>query len=213
VNVGILGSGDVGKALARGFVSRGHMVTIASRDPKKLASFVHEHPGKLQAATFEETARAGDLLVLITAFSVAKDAIDLAGTDNFAGKVVIDVTNPLKFEEGKPLTLSVSGNDSAGESVQRWLPGARVVKAFNTVGHALFIDPQFPNGPPTMFIAGNDDAAKNTVEQIAESFGWRVMDAGPIESARYLEAMAMLWITYSQRIGSTQHAFKWLFKS
>jgi predicted dinucleotide-binding enzyme len=213
MNVGILGSGDVGKALARGFVSRGHMVTIASREPKKLASFVHEHPGKLHAATFEETARAGELLVLVTAFAVAKDAIDLAGAENFAGKVVIDVTNPVKFEPGKPPTLSVSGNDSAGESVQRWLPGANVVKSFNTVGHALFVDPKFPNGPPTMFVAGNDDKAKNTVEQIAESFGWRVMDAGPIEASRYLEAMAMLWITYSMRIGSGEHAFKWLHKA
>ncbi|HTX02421.1 MAG TPA: NADPH-dependent F420 reductase [Candidatus Acidoferrales bacterium] len=213
MKVGILGSGDVGKALARGFVSRGHQVTIASREPEKLASFVHEHPDKLSAGTFEETARAGELLVLVTAFAVAKDAIDLAGLDNFAGKVVIDVTNPLNFEEGKPASLMVSGSDSAGESVQRWLPGARVVKSFNTVGHALFVDPKFPNGPPTMFIAGNDDEAKNTVEQIAESFGWNVLDAGPIEAARYLEAMAMLWITYSMRTRTSQHAFKWLFKS
>jgi len=213
MNVGILGSGDVGKALARGFVSRGHTVTIASREPEKLASFVHEHRDKLHAATFEETARAGELLVLATAFSVAKEAIDLAGTANFARKVLIDVTNPLKFEQGKPLTLSVSGNDSAGESVQRWLADASVVKSFNTVGHAHFVDPKFPNGPPTMFLAGNDDKAKNTVEQIAESFGWLVMDAGTIEASRYLEAMAMLWISYTMRTGNAQHAFKWLHKA
>jgi predicted dinucleotide-binding enzyme len=213
MNVGILGSGDVGKALARAFVSRGHKVTVASREPQKLAEFVHEHPDKLHAATFEETARAGELLVLSVAFAVAKEAIDLAGTANFAGKVLIDVTNPLKFEQGKPPTLAVSGNDSAGESVQRWLPGARVVKSFNTVGHALFVDPKFPNGPPTMFVAGNDDEAKNTVEQIAESFGWLVVDAGTIEASRYLEAMAMLWISYTIRTGNAQHAFKWLHKA
>lgn len=213
MRVGILGSGEVGKAIARGFVSRGHIVTIASRQPGKLAAFVHEHPGKLQAATFEETARAGELLVLATAFEVAKSAIDLAGVDNFTGKVVIDLTNPLKIEGGRPAGLLVSGNDSAGESVQRWLPAANVVKSFNTVGHALFVDPKFPNGPPTMFVAGNDDKAKNTVEQIAESFGWNVLDAGPIEASRYLEAMAMLWITYSMRIGSGEHAFKWLHKA
>jgi predicted dinucleotide-binding enzyme len=213
MRVGVLGSGDVGKAIARGFVSRGHAVTIASREPKKLAALVHEHPDKLHAATFEETAQAGELLVLATAFAVAKDAIDLAGAANFAGKVLIDLTNPLTFEPGKPPALTVSGNDSAGESVQRWLPDANVVKSFNTVGHALFVDPKFPNGPPTMFVAGNDDKAKNTVEQIAESFGWRVLDAGPIEASRYLEAMAMLWITYSMRIGSGEHAFKWLFKA
>lgn len=213
MKVGILGSGDVGKAIGRGFVSRGHIVTIASREPEKLSSFVHEHRGKLSAGTFEETARAGELLVLATAFSVAKEAIDLTGAGNFAGKVLIDLTNPLKYEQGKPPALAVSGNDSAGESVQRWLPDAKVVKSFNTVGHALFVDPKFPNGPPTMFVAGNDDKAKNTVEQIAESFGWMVMDAGPIEASRYLEAMAMLWITYSMRIGSGEHAFKWLHKA
>jgi hypothetical protein len=213
MHVGILGSGDVGKAIARGFVSRGHTVTIASREPEKLAAFVHEHPDKLYAATFEETARAGELLVLATGFNVAKDAIDLAGTANFAGKVLIDLTNPLKFEPGKPPTLAVSGNDSAGESVQRWLPGASVVKSFNTIGHAQFVDPKYPNGPPTMFVAGNDDKAKNTVEQIAESFGWLVVDAGPIEASRYLEAMAMLWISYTIRTGNAQHAFKWLHKA
>lgn len=213
MNVGILGSGDVGKALARAFVSRGHTVTIASREPEKLASLVHEHPEKLHAATFEETARAGELLVLATAFTVAKDAIDLAGPANFSGKVLIDVTNPLKFEQGKPVSLSVGGNDSAGETVQRWLPDAKVVKSFNTVGHAHYVDPKFPNGPPTMFVAGNDDKAKNTVEQIAESFGWLVMDAGTIEASRYLEAMAMLWISYTIRTGNAQHAFKWLHKA
>lgn len=213
MHVGILGSGDVGKAIARGFASRGHIVTIASREPEKLAAFVHEHPDKLYAATFEETARAGELLVLATGFNVAKDAIDLAGNPNFTGKVLIDLTNPLKFEQGKPPTLSISGNDSAGESVQRWLPGASVVKSFNTVGHAQFVDPKYPNGPPTMFVAGNDDKAKNTVEQIAESFGWLVVDAGPIEASRYLEAMAMLWISYTIRTGDAQHAFKWLHKA
>ena len=213
MRVGILGSGDVGKALARGFVSRGHIVTIASREPGKLAGFAREHPDKLSAATFEETALAGELVVLATAFSVAKNAIDLAGAKNFSGKVVIDVTNPLKFEDGKPPSLSVAGNDSAGESVQRWLPDANVVKAFNTVGHALFVDPHFPSGPPTMFVAGNDDRAKNIVEQIAESFGWSVVDAGTIQAARYLEAMAMLWITYSINNNNWQHAFKWLHKA
>ncbi|MGH7715485.1 MAG: NADPH-dependent F420 reductase [Vulcanimicrobiaceae bacterium] len=213
MRVGILGSGEVGKALARGFLSRGNIVTIASREPEKLADLTRQHPDKLSAGTFEQTAREGEVLVLATAFSVVKNAIDLAGVNNFSGKVVIDVTNPLQFEEGKAPSLSVAGNDSAGESVQRWLPDANVVKAFNTVGHALFVDPQFPAGPPTMFVAGNDDRAKNIVEQIAESFGWNVVDAGPIQAARYLEAMAMLWITYSFNNNDWQHAFKWLHKA
>lgn len=214
MNVGILGSGDVGKALARGFASRGHSVTIGSRSPEKLADFTKEHfHGVMGAASFEHAARAGELLVIATLFAGTKSALDLAGPKNFAGKVVIDVTNPLVFEHGKLPALSVSGEDSAGESVQRWLPEAHVVKAFNTVGNALFIDPHFPGGPPTMFIAGNDDGAKNKVAQIAESFGWETIDAGPIEASRYLEALAMLWIEYAFRTNTWQHAFKLLRKS
>ena len=213
MRVGIIGSGDVGKALARGFFSRGHVVTIGSREPEKLADFVKDHADRMHAATFEETARSGDeLVVLATAWAGTENAIELAGKENFRGKVVIDATNPLKFEQGKPLALAVFGEDSAGERVQRWLPDARVVKAFNTVGNAQFVDPHFPNGPPSMFIAGNDDAAKNTVAQIAEAFGWDVVDAGTIESSRYLEAMAIVWISYAFRTQTWQHAFKLLHK-
>jgi len=213
MHVGILGSGDVGKALARGFLSRGHTVTIGSREPSKLADFVREHPEKLTAKNFADTARESEIVVVATLFAGTQSALQLAGAENFAGKIVIDATNPLKFEPGKPPSLSVSGADSAGESVQRWLPGAMVVKAFNTVGNALFVDPHFAEGKPTMFVAGNDDAAKNRVAQIAESFGWDVLDAGPISSARYLEAIAMVWIDYAIRTGTWQHAFKLLRKA
>jgi predicted dinucleotide-binding enzyme len=212
MQIGIVGSGDVGKALARGFTSRGHTVTIGSREPAKLADFVKDH-AQLRAGSFEETARAGEVVVLATPFTGTKNAIELAGAQNFAGKVVIDVTNPLQFEPGKPPQLALSGQDSAGESVQRWLPDAKVVKAFNTVGNPHFIDPHFPGGPPTMFVAGNDDGAKNAVAQICESFGWEVIDAGQIESSRYLEALAMIWIDYYIRTQSGQHAFKLLRKA
>lgn len=210
MHVGILGSGDVGKALARGFLSRGHSVTIGSREPAKLSEFVRERPDRLVAKNFEETARDGDVIVLATLFAGTQSALQLAKSENFAGKVVIDATNPLKFEPGKPPALSVCGTDSAGESVQRWLPGAKVVKAFNTVGNALFVDPHFAGGPPTMFVAGNDDVAKNKVMQIAESFGWEAIDAGPIAASRYLEALAMLWIDYAIGTNTWQHAFKLL---
>lgn len=213
MRVGILGSGDVGKALARGFVSRGHHVTIGSREPAKLADFAREHGDRLSSANFEQTATVAELAVVATLFSGTQSALQMAGPQNFAGKVVIDATNPLKFEPGKPPALSLSGNDSAGESIQRWLPDARVVKAFNTVGNAHFVGPHFPGGPPTMFVAGNDDAAKNKVAQIAESFGWEVVDAGPIQASRYLEALAMLWIDYGIHTGTFQHAFKLLRKA
>jgi 8-hydroxy-5-deazaflavin:NADPH oxidoreductase len=203
MKVGILGSGDVGKALARGFLSIGDEVMIGSRDPGKLSGWT--------AGTFEETARFGELLVLATLGSGAQNAIHLAGEANFDGKVLIDATNPLDFSSGGP-QLSIGFNDSLGEQVQRWLPKARVVKAFNTVGNAFFVHPDFPNGPPTMFIAGNDDESKRLVSRICEQFGWDISDLGGIESSRYLEPMCMAWVIHGIRSKSWNHAFKLLRK-
>lgn len=209
MRVGILGSGDVGKALARGFLSRGHDVTIGSREPSKLAQFASENEG-LRTGTFEETARFGEVVVIATLFAGTRHAIELAGPANFAGKVVVDTTNPLKFEEGKMPELSLGLDDSAGEEVQRLLPDAKVVKAFNSVGNAHMVDPSFPGGPPSMFIAGNDDAAKRTVADILDSFGWETIDVGGIEESRVLEPLCILWVHYGIRSGGWNHAFKLL---
>ncbi len=100
----------------------------------------------------------------------------------------------------------------AGEQVQRWAPKARVVKAFNIVGHAHMVDPQFPGGPPDMFICGNDAAAKATVTEILKSFGWPTINIGGIEGARLLEPMCVLWVLYATLTKSTNHAFKLLRK-
>jgi predicted dinucleotide-binding enzyme len=196
--VGILGTGDVGKALARGFAGRGCEVRIGSRERK--GDFV----------TFAEAAQFGDLVLLATKWSGTEHALELAGPANFAGKVVIDATNPLKEVDGRPQGLDCGFNDSGGERIQRWLPAARVVKAFNTVGNALMIDPKLPGGPPTMFIAGDDDAAKGTVTALLEETGWDVADLGGIAASRYLEPMCLAWTAYGFRTGSWQHAFKLL---
>ena len=209
VNVGILGSGDVGKALARGFAMVGHEVKIGSRDPEKLADFVANAGDRVSKGTFEEAAKFGDILVLATLGAAAESAIKLAGQSNFDGKVVIDATNPLDFSSGAP-RLYVGFNDSLGEQVQRWLPKARVVKAFNTVGNAHFVKPDFPGGPPTMFIAGNDEESKRLVAQVCQHFGWDVSDLGGIESSRYLEPMCMTWVIHGLRTNSWNHAFKLL---
>ncbi|MEA2572006.1 MAG: 8-hydroxy-5-deazaflavin:NADPH oxidoreductase [Acidobacteriota bacterium] len=211
VTVGILGSGDVGKSLARGFAGLGHDVKIGSRTPEKLNDFVAEMGGRVSAGTFAETAKFGDLIALATHGVATEEAIGLAGTENFNGKVVIDATNPLDFSTGKP-QLSVGHTDSLGEQVQRLIPSARVVKAFNTVGNAYFVNPDFPNGPPDMFICGNDDDAKKIVSQICEHFGWGVVDLGGIEGSRQLEPMCMVWVLYGIRNGSWNHAFKLLRK-
>jgi len=211
VKVGVIGSGDVGKALARGFLMLGHEVKIGSRDPEKLADFVASAGERASSGTFEEVAKFGDLVVLATLGGAAESAINMAGKSNFDGKVVIDATNPLDFSTGAP-RLSVGFNDSLGEQVQRLLPKARVVKAFNTVGNAHFVKPDFPNGPPTMFIAGNDEESKRLVSQICEHFGWDVSDLGGIDSSRYLEPMCMAWVAHGVHSKSWNHAFKLLKK-
>jgi len=211
VKVGILGSGDVGKALARGFAGLGHQVKIGSRSPQKLTDFLKDTAG-VSSGSFEETARFGDVLALATLGAGTEEAIGLAGPKNFDGKVVIDATNPLDFSGGMPPKLFVGHTDSLGERVQRWLPGARVVKAFNTAGNAFFVKPDFPGGPPDMFIGGNDAAAKKIVSQICEHWGWGVIDLGGIEASRYLEPMCMVWVLHGAVSGSWTHAFKMLHK-
>ncbi len=125
-------------------------------------------------------------------------------------KVVIDATNPLTFLPDAPSALAVSGSDSGGEQVHRWLARSTVVKAFNTIGHAHMFQPQFPGGPPDMPIAGNDASAKQAVTALCQAFGWSVIDLGGIESARYREALAMAWILYGARTNTWNHAWKLL---
>jgi len=197
--------------LAAGFASLGHEVTIGSRDPEKLREWASAS-ARITPGTFADAATFGDILVLATLGAGALDAIRLAGLDAFDGKVLIDATNPLDFSKGMPPTLFVGTTDSLGEQVQRLIPKARVVKAFNTVGNAHMINPQFPGGPPDMFLCGNDAEGKKIVSQICEAFGWGVVDVGGIEASRYLEPMCMTWVLYGVRNSSWNHAFKLLRK-
>jgi len=212
MKVGILGSGDVGKTLGAGFASLGHEVTIGSRDPGKLKEWVEKTGPKASAGTFAEATELGEVVVLATLWSGTKHAIQLAGPENFGGKVVIDATNPLLFDQPGGPRLALGHTDSGGEQVQRWLPAARVVKAFNTVGHAHMVHPDFPGGPPDMFICGNDEEAKKTVTGILKDFGWPAIDVGGIEGARLLEPLCILWVGYGVRTGTWDHAFKLLRK-
>lgn len=214
MKIGILGTGDVGQALGTGFATLGHDVKIGSRDPnqEKITAWVNKAGAKASAGTFAEAAAFGELAVLCTIWTGAENAIRLAGPDHLAGKVVIDTTNPLDFSSGIPPKLAVGHTDSAGEQVQRWLPHSRVVKAFNIVGSPHMIKPEFPGGPPDMFICGDDDPAKATVTDLLKTFGWSVIDIGGIECARYLEPLAMVWIRHFFRVNSVNHAFKLLHK-
>ena len=211
--VGVLGSGEVGRRLAAGFGSRGHDVMIGSRDPDKpeLREWLSSDGAGVKAGTFQEAAAHGELLVLAVLGNAAQQAIADAGAENFSGKVVIDAMNPLDFSGGFPPKLSISGEDSLGERVQRALPDAKVVKAFNTIGNPYFVDPRFSEGQPTMLIAGDDEGAKRTVGDLLAGFGWSdVVDLGGIEGARELEAICIAWVKIGGRRGSWDHGFKLL---
>jgi 8-hydroxy-5-deazaflavin:NADPH oxidoreductase len=143
--------------------------------------------------------------------NAAQEAIADAGTDNFSSKVVIDAMNPLDFSGGFPPKLSITGEDSLGERVQRALPDAKVVKAFNTIGNPYFVDPNFSDGEPTMMIAGDDESAKRTVGDVLADFGWSdTVDIGGIEGSRELEAICIAWVKIGGARGSWDHGFKLL---
>jgi predicted dinucleotide-binding enzyme len=211
--IGVLGTGDVGRTLGAGFVSRGHEAKIGSREPQseKAQKWAKDNGPRASAGSFADAAKFGEIVVLATLWSGTKSALDLAGADNLAGKVVIDATNPLDFSHGMPPRLALGHSDSGGEQVQRWLPKARVVKCFNIVGNAHMVDPKLAGGPPDMWIAGNDEAAKKKVGEILHDFGWPdPIDTGGIEGARLLEVMCLLWVGYGARTGTWSHAFKLL---
>jgi predicted dinucleotide-binding enzyme len=208
MKIGILGSGNVGQALARGFLNEGHEVWLATRDPDgdKGTKLKADFAGA-QVADFATVAREAGLAVLCTPWTAGPDALKLADAENnLKGKVLIDTNNVIK-EEGGVLVYGMD-REAAAEQIQMWLPETKVVKAFNTVGAAMMYKPQL-SATPTMFIAGNDAVAKQEVGDIARGFGWEPLDAGPVKCAREIEAMALVWIRNSMANGAN-HAFKML---
>ena len=211
--VGVLGTGDVGRRLAAAFSRRGHEVIIGSRDPGKpeLREWGSADGAGVRAATYSEAAAHGELLVLAVLGNAAEAVIADAGAANFSSKVVIDAMNPLDFSGGFPPKLSISGEDSLGEHVQRALPDAKVVKAFNTIGNPYFVDPSFSEGNPTMLIAGEDEGAKGLVRDVLADFGWTdTVDIGGIDGSRELEAICIAWVKIGGVRGAWDHGFKLL---
>ncbi|MBV8733621.1 MAG: NAD(P)-binding domain-containing protein, partial [Solirubrobacterales bacterium] len=165
----------------------------------------------IRAGTLAQAAAHGELLVLAVLGNAAEQVIADVGAANFSGKVVIDAMNPLDFSGGFPPKLSISGDDSLGERVQRALPEAKVVKAFNTIGNPYFVDPKFSDGTPTMLIAGEDDGAKRTVRDALADFGWvDTVDIGGIDGSRELEAICIAWVKIGGARGAWDHGFKLL---
>jgi predicted dinucleotide-binding enzyme len=208
MKVGILGSGDVGKTLAAGFLKHGHAVTIGTRTAGKLADWGEKNP-RGNIGSFEEAAKFAELIVLAVKGAVAKDALLGVGTDNLNGKIVIDATNPIA--DAPPvngvLSFFTDLNESLMERLQMEFQGARFVKAFNSVGAGCMVNPQF-TGTPTMFICGNDDVAKKAVSGILAQFGWETADMGKVEAARAIEPLCMLWCIPGFLRNDWFHAFK-----
>ncbi len=213
MKVGVLGSGDVAKTLASGFVKHGHTVKVGSRNPAKLADWAAQNSGS-SVGTFAEAAQFGELLVLAVKGNAAADALTLAGAKNLAGKTVIDACNPI--EDAPPekgvLRFFTDVNKSLMETLQGQFSEAHFVKAFNSVGAPCMINPQFAGGKPTMFICGNEEGAKKQVAQINEQFGWETADMGSVEAARAIEPLCMLWCLPGFTRNDWTHAFKLLTK-
>ena len=211
MKVTILGSGEVGQVLGAGFLKHGHQVMMGTRNPKKedVTKWVAETPGAT-AGTFAEAASFGELIVLAVLGKVVEQVVQLAGPANFKGKTLIDATNPIA--DASPvegvLQFVTGPNESAAEQLQASLPDARVVKAFNSVGAGQMINPHYEQGVPTMFLCGNDDAAKKVVSDVIRQFGWEPFDCGTIISARALEPLCILWCLPGFRQNLWTHAFK-----
>ena len=211
MKVGILGSGVVGQALAQGFIKHGHEVTVGTRDEAKLADFVAANAGAT-VGSFAQAASAGQLVVLAVKGTAAANAIREAGPENMAGKPVIDATNPIADAppDNGVLKFFTDLDKSLMEQLQDEFPDIHFVKAFNSVGSALMVDPQFKDGKPTMFICGNDDAAKKVVSGILEQFGWESEDMGAAAAARAIEPLCILWCIPGFQKNEWTHAFKLL---
>ncbi|MBA3647410.1 MAG: NAD(P)-binding domain-containing protein [Chitinophagales bacterium] len=214
MKIGILGSGDVGRALGTGLTRIGHDVMIGSRsaDNEKLKTWAEKTGASASIGTFADAASFGEMIFLCTLWSGTENALQLADIENFMEKVVVDVTNPLDFSKGMPPGLALGHTDSGGEQVQRWLKDSSVVKAFNTVGNTLMVNPNFPEGTPDMFYCGNNKDAKEKVKDILLKFGWNPIDIGGIEGARLLEPMCILWVIYGASTNTWNHAFTLLKK-
>jgi predicted dinucleotide-binding enzyme len=213
MKIGVIGSGVVGRVLASGFLLEGHSVMLGTRNISKedVLKWKNENTDGL-LGSFQETAQFGDIIVLAISGLAAEDAITLAGKEHFFEKIVIDATNPIAAvpPDNGVLKFFTTLEDSLMERIQKLLPDAKLVKAFNSVGNAFMYKPKFPGGTPTMFICGNDEGAKKIVTDILISFGWETEDMGKAEAARAIEPLCILWCIPGFIRNKWTHAFKLL---
>lgn len=223
MKIAILGTGTVGRTMATGLAGQGHTITIGTRDVAAtlartegdamgnapFAGWLGEHPA-VSLASFTDAAAGGEIVVNATSGGVSLEVLRAAGASNLAGKVLIDIANPLDFSQGFPPSLNPVNTDSLGELIQREFPGIRVVKTLNTMTAALMIDPrQAGNGEHTVFVSGDDAAAKATVTDLLVSLGHDdVIDLGGIETARGSEMLMPIWLRLWGALGTPLINFK-----
>ena len=211
MRIGILGSGVVAKTLAAGFIAHGHETMLGTRDPARLEPWLAQNP-KATVGSVADAAAFGEVAVLAVKGAAAANVLRSASAAPLAGKPVIDTTNPIA--DAPPangvLKYFTTLDDSLMERLQREFPDLRLVKAFNSVGNARMVNPQFSEGKPTMFICGNDEGAKKIVTGILEQFGWETADMGAVESARAIEPLCILWCIPGFLRQEWGHAFKLL---
>lgn len=210
--IGIIGSGIVGQTLAAGFLKYGYEVMIGSRDLTKLADWKSKASEGGSIGSFAEAAEFGDIIVLATKGTAALEALQLAGKANLSDKTIIDTTNPIAdtAPENGVLNFFSELNDSLMERLQNAYQEANFVKAFNSIGSSVMINPDFGVEKPTMFVCGNSQKAKDEVTEICSLFGFEAMDMGTVEAARAIEPLCMLWCIPGFRENKWNHAFRLL---
>lgn len=222
MDIAVLGTGTVGRAIAGRLQQLGHAVTVGTRDPRATlartepdgmgnppyAAWADEHPD-VGLATFADAASAAELVVNASSGAATLEILASAGADNLAGKVLLDISNPLDFSAGFPPTLFVKDTDSLGEQVQRAFPEAKVVKTLNTLNADLMVDPTTLGQSSTVFVSGDDADAKATVTGLLESFGHDdVIDLGGIETARGTEMYLPVWLRLMGVLGTAHFNVK-----
>lgn len=197
MKIAIIGTGSVGRALGLSWARLGHEIVFGSREPgqEKCQALVAEAGERATAATIPEAVAAGELVAITTPWAAVEDVIRQG--DDWTGKIIIDCTNPI----APGLRLAVGGDTSGAELLAGWATGGRVVKAFNTTGWENMMSPVYDGTGLTMFIAGDEMEAKAAVRRLAESMGFEVADVGALETARFLEPMALAWISLAARQG------------
>lgn len=208
MKIGIIGSGDVARALGNGLVEAGHEVMLGTRDvhKKELKSWQKKSSKTKHLGSTTEAAHFAEMAILAVAWHATEDVLAQVRPE-LAGKVVIDVTNPLVFREDEAPELSVGHNMSGGEIVQASLPDSHIVKTLNIINHAHMVKPKYRSGVPTMFLCGNNISAKMHTATLLEELGWEdIVDLGGIEKARLLEPLCLLWVEYGASRGTWDHA-------